>query len=325
MINAFRLSLFAFFFSIFFSQAQKMEIISASNNSDSSLYDICKLNSNEFWICGEHGILKTIDSSGNIGTISYNNEGKSFYKMVKFADYIYIAADKGTIYKFNTLKHKVDKIYSFQKYKEHSFYDLILLNNGKLVACGGKSKIVKTHLAIPSGFILEIDTAFSGKTKALWKNKFNFVWSLTQDSSNIYASTFNGKSSKILIKHNNKGNFKKEYKIKALIHKIIAYQDTIWLLGSKNIHFYNDGIIGNIYNDSVHLTTISGKGCIWSLIFDNNSKFAFANNGSILFNQSLNWICSDLNSHRAIYAATRLNNRSIVMIGNGKTIIFLKK
>jgi hypothetical protein len=326
MIKCFRTLSFLFCFSIFYhAYSQKLEFISSSNTSDSSFYDICKLTENEFWIGGEHGILKTIDSSANINSIIYNNQGNGIYKMLKAGNYLYIAADNGTLYKFNLNNRKLEKVFTSNKYKNRCFYDLILLKNGKLLVCGGKSEILKAKLTLPLGFVLEVDTSFNGKTQILWKSKFNFVWSLAQNDEKIYASVFNGKYSKILIAEKPREKFKKKYKIKALVHKIILQQDTLWLLGSENIHFRDDGIIGKLYNDSVNITTISGKGCVWSMLFLDDLKLAFTNNGTILYKKSGNWIPYNLNPQRTIYATKQISKNSILMVGNGKTVVLLKK
>jgi hypothetical protein len=316
---------FLLLLSVFSSNAQKIEILSSSNFADSSFYDICKLNVNEFWIGGEHGILKSIDSSAIIHSVIYKNEGNSIYKMVKSGKYLYVAADNGTIYKFNITNHQLENVFTSKKYRNYCFYDLIILENGNLIVCGGKSKIVKTKHTLPFGFILEVDTSFLGKTDLLWKSKLNFLWSLTQDNKKIYASAYNGRCSKILVADKNKGKFKKKYKIKALVHKLIMQQDTLWITGSRNIHFFKDGIIGKIKNDSVYINTIYGKGCIWNMLFTKDSILVNANDGTILYNKSDNWIPMKVNPHRTIYASIQLNNKSILMVGNGKTIVLLKK
>jgi hypothetical protein len=316
---------FLLLLSVSFSNAQKIDIISSSNSADSSLYDICKLNDNEFWIGGEHGILKSIDSSGIFNSVIYKNKGNSIYKMVKAGKYIYIAADNGTIYKFNIANQQLENLFTSKKYKNYCFYDLIVLENGKLIVCGGKSKIIKTKHILPFGFILEVDTSLLGKMDLLWKSKWNFVWSLTQDNKKIYASAYNGRCSKIIVADKNKRKFKKKYKIKALVHKLIMKQDTLWIAGSKNLHFFKDGIIGKIKNDSININTIYGKGCIWNMLFTGDSILVYANDGTILYNKTDDWVPFKANPHRPIYASIQFNNKSVLMVGNGKTILLLKK
>jgi len=325
MIKELKFLIFFLFIPIFFSEAQKIEFLSLSNTSDSSFYDICRLSDNEFWIGGEHGILKTIDSTRKISSISYHNQGISVFKMLEAGNYLYIAADCGTIYKFNTSNHQLEKIFTSNRFKNYCFYDMILDENGKLIICGGKSKIVKAKYAIPTGFIIEVDSSFIGKVNILWKSKFNFVWSLSQKDGNVYASAFDGKYSKILEGDIKKRKFKKKYKINALVYKIIMHQDTLWMLGSKNIHFREDGFIGAIYKDIVHISPVSGKGCVWNMLFTNGSILAFTNDGSILFRKSADWSLYNINTKRTIYAAQQFNYNSILLVGNGKTIGLLKK
>jgi len=324
MINALKPLFFFLFIPIFFSEAQKIEVISSSISSDSSFYDICKIADNEFWIAGEHGILKSIDSTANVKSIQYVNQGKSIYKMLRLGNYVYLAADNGTIYKFNATNHQLEKAFTSNKYKNHCFYDLILSENGKLIACGGKSKIIKSKLTLPSGFIIEIDTSLSIKTKVLWKNKFNFVWSLAQNDTHIYASAFNGRCSKILIGNKNKFRMKKKYKFKALIPKIYLQGDTLWICGSNDMNICRNGFIGNIFNDTSSIKTIFDVGCVWNMFFSNQSIVAFTNNGNILSFNYNDWVPYDANLHRPIYATKQLNSNSILMVGNGKTVVLLK-
>ena len=325
MINALKPLFFLLFIPFFFSEAQKIEVISSTSSSDSSFYDICKISDNEFWIAGEQGILKSIDSTANVKSIQYVNQGKSIYKMLKSGNNVYLAADNGTIYKFNATNHQLEKVFTSNKYKNHCFYDLILSENGKLIACGGKSKIIKSKLTLPSGFIIEIDTSLSSKTKVLWKNKFNFVWSLAQNDKDIYASAFNGRCSKILMGNKNKFRMKKKYKFKALIQKLYLQEDTLWVCGSNNMDIRRNGFIGNIYNNTPSIKTIFDVGCVWTMLFTNQSIYAFTNNGSILFYKHNIWLPIDANPHRTIYATKQLNSNSILLVGNGKTIILLKK
>ncbi len=322
MIKIHKILFFFYCFPLFISHAQKLEFVCSSSTADSSFYDICKVSNNEFWLAGEHGVLKIIDSSLNIKSIFYCGQGKSIYKILRAGNYIYMAADNGTILKFDVINKKLVKTFIYKNYKNHCFYDIMMLKNGKLIVCGGKNKIVKTKLILPSGFIMEVDTSFAGEVKTLWKSRFNFVWSMAQKDSQIFASTFNGRVSKILMSEN--GKFKKRYKIIGLAHKIEFQFDTLWLYGAGNIHFKEDGLIGKIFNNKIAINVLSGKGCVWSMYFGTKSNLAFTNNGSILKNKSSEWVLNDLNLKRRIYDTEQFNKNCILMVGNGKTIALLK-
>jgi len=201
---------------------------------------------------------------------------------------------------------------------------MILLDNGKLIVCGGKSDIIKTSLVFPSGFILEIDTSFSQEPVIIRKNLLKFVWSLAVHKNKLYATAFNGRTSKILISEKYPLTFKKLFKVKALVHKLKIQHDTIWLMGSKSIHFRKDGWTGFFSNDTLVTFDIPGKGCVWNISCFQNKNLIFTDDGSILKYDAACWTPYQLKSGRAIYVVKEINNGKILLAGNGKTIFFLR-
>ncbi len=82
---------------------QKIHVITQGIESDSSFYHIEKINENEFWAAGEYGILKKIDSLGNVSSQSFPNEGLNILKIIKKENYIFLITDNALIYRYDIL------------------------------------------------------------------------------------------------------------------------------------------------------------------------------------------------------------------------------
>jgi len=303
--------------------SQEFKIIQKSIYSDSSYYDICKINENECWIGGENGVLKSIDNNGNIKNIPYEGKKESILKIVKANNYIYLAADNGTIYIYNIENKQFIKKKFSGKLSKCSFYDLIILDDGSIIACGGNSKIAKGEKSIPNGFIIRFDYQCNNKPEFLWANKKCFVFSLTKSDKKgeIFASAYNGVKSIVLKSNNNGAKWDIYLKLNALIHEISFIDSNFWYCGSKNHDFTKNGVIGNVNNEHI----LKDMGCIWNLLNMNNKIYAFSKSGNILFfDKATNNINTSINPlNRPLYQSVIYLPNKAYIVGSGGGIIQL--
>lgn len=299
---------------------QKIHVISQGIESDSSFYHIEKINENEFWAAGEYGILKKIDSLGNVSSQSFPNEGLNILKIIKKENYIFIITDNALIYRYDIL-NKIFIKKTFPNFKNKCFYDIIALQNGKLMVCGGTSGISKGDKKIPNGFIAILDQDLK-EINLVWRNYRKFVWSLLElENGNILASTFNGLNTRI-IKTENYIDWKKDTKIKGLVHEIALLDNNIWYSGSRNIHFKENGFIKMKGQKQLLLNK---TGCLWSMDVINGKIISItANCKLMIFDKNKSEIEQIKNlSPYAFYDIEKISESKIIIVGHGKSIYII--
>ncbi len=299
---------------------QKIHVISQGIESDSSFYHIEKINENEFWAAGEYGILKKIDSLGNVSSQSFPNEGLNVLKIIKKENYIFIITDNAIIYRYDIL-NKIFIKKTFPNFKNKCFYDMIALQNGKLMVCGGTSGISKGEKKIPNGFIAILDYDLEEIT-IIWRNYRKFVWSLLElENGNILASTFNGLNTRIILTENYI-DWKKDTKIKGLVHEIRFFDNNIWYVGARNIHFKESGIIG--IKDQKQLL-LNKTGCLWSMeLIKGKIIGVTANCNLTIFDKNKSEIEQIKNiSPYAFYDIEKISESKIIIVGHGMSIYII--
>ena len=309
------------FLLLFYSTAfgQKIHTIFQGIESDSSFYHIEKINKNEFWAGGEYGILKKIDSLGNVSTQNFPNEGLNILKILKKENYVFIITDNAVIYRYDIL-NKMFKKKIFLNFKNKCFYDLIALQNGDLMVCGGTSGITKGEKKIPNGFIAILDSDLK-EISTVWKSRRKFVWSLLElENGNILASTFNGLNTKI-IKTENYIDWEKNTRIKGLVHEIALLTNTIWYSGSRNIHYKENGII-KMKGQKQLLPNKAG--CLWSMDVVNGKIISVTANGKlIILDKKTSEIKQIDNSPFVFYDIEKISESKILVVGHGKSICII--
>lgn len=301
---------------------QKIQLIHQGIESDSSFYHIAKISDNEFWIGGEYGILKRIDSTGNLTKIDFPNEGLDILKIERVQDYVFIITSDAIIYRYNLKKESFLKK-EFPKFKNKCFYDMIALANGDLLVCGGASGIAKAKRKMPKGFIATIDQDLN-EINVVWKNKRKFVWSLLQtEDQNVLAATFNGISTKILGSKDLK-SWNKKVKIKGLIHEITDIKNEVWYCGSKNIRFRKHGIIGQAHKGESR-NIIKDTGCLWSLKSVGGKIIAATQSGELLILENKDSDTERITIPKAttLYEIEKISNTKILVVGHGKSIFIV--
>lgn len=314
-----KITIFILFSAIFSisSICQEIKVISRGNNADSSYYDILKINDNEFWIAGEYGILKKIDTLGNISPIVFHNEGLTILKLLKVGEFVFIATAEGVIYKYDIVKKEFQKK-AFATYKTKCFYDIIALKNGKLLVCGGNTAISKDHKRIPLGFIAVLDQNLE-EIDMVWNSYRKFVWSLLQvENENVLAVSFDGLNT-FIIKSDNLKNWRKEFNIKGLIHKIAMFDYQIWYCGAKNIRYVKNGIVGKVAQSNER-KQYHETGCLWNMNMFGEKIISVTQDGSVIkMDKNIEKIQQiKIPNAYTLYDFEQISDTKIITVGHGK-------
>jgi hypothetical protein len=299
---------------------QKVLVVHDGIETDSSFYHLAKISENEYWVGGEYGILKRIDSLGNMSQVNFPNEGLNILKVLDVENYIYIVTANSVIYRYNTIDQTYVKK-TFPRFKNKCFYDVISLQDGNLLVCGGTTGIQIESKTIPKGFIALLDKDLM-ELQPVWKCYRKFVWSLVEmPNGDVLASTFNGNNSKI-IRTVNRTDWKKDVKVKGLIHELALVDNEVYYSGAKSIHFKEDGIFGNIHKDQIRL---EGTGCLWSMdVIDGNIISVTSNNKLVLFDKKTQEIRQmDIPISKALYDIQKISNSKIMVVGHAQSMYFI--
>jgi hypothetical protein len=302
------------------SYSQKIQVVSEGLESDSSFYHVAKIADNEYWAGGEYGILKRIDSLGNVSLIDYPTEGKAILKIERVNNYVFVATDDAIIYRYDlTKKTFLKKI--FPAFKNRCFYDFIPLKNGELLLCGGTSGISKGEKKIPHGFIAVVDQDLND-ISVVWKCYRKFVWSLLElDNGQVMAATFNGFNTKILSSIDIQ-NWKKDTKVKGLVHELAIIDNEFLYSGTRSIKFNKNGILGLKNKNNIQT---NGTGCLWSMDILKGSFLTVTDNGKVLFidKKSLTTKQIDTPTPYAIYDIVKISESKILVVGHAKAMFIV--
>ncbi|MEA3496850.1 MAG: hypothetical protein U9R42_12560 [Bacteroidota bacterium] len=301
-------------------------MLNKGETTEFSLYDICKINDNEFWTGGKSGILIKIDTLGNIENIKYANSNSTILKILKHNDYVLISTADGKIYKYCISTSKIKK-YEFNKhFKKVAFYDMLITKNGNILVAGGYYRIAKGKIGIPKGVILKIDSNFVKEPEIVWKSNLSFVWSLLEQpkSNKIMASAYHFLKSKttILSSENNGNSWEKDAIAKGLIHKLVPNGDSVLYSGCKNIFYKKNGLMGNLNN---YLKITKQTGCIYSFLLFNNNIITCNNDGSLSIINKITKSIQNLkfNNNFPVYDIIRISDQRLCLVGHAKMIFFL--
>jgi hypothetical protein len=277
-----RLTVILLFFNAAYSHSQVKQVINALE-TDSSYYDIYKLSETETWLCGEHGVLKRMEQSGNVTPVAFPNTGANLLKILRIANYVFIAADKGTLYRYN-LTDGSWKAKQFPEFKNRCFYDLCEGANGSILVCGGASRIARGKMDIPYGFIAWLDSGLTEVPLIRWSSIRKFPWTLLKKSDgSILAAVFNGISTQIYTAKTSTDYFDWEAtdRIPGLVHSLNQFDGTVYYSGCQTIRYTKHGTWGSIGDHLVH-HTVSKSGLICNLVSIENKIYGFTQKGLLL-------------------------------------------
>ena len=279
-----------------------------------------KINDNEFWVGGEYGILKKVDSSGNISQVDFPNEGLNILKIINVEDFIYVVTANSVIYRYNTTEKTFLKK-TFPHFKNRCFYDVISLKDGNLLVCGGTTGIQMESKTMPQGFIALLDKDLK-ELEPVWKCYHKFVWSLLElPNGEVLAATFNGNNSKI-IRSTDYSKWKKDNKVKGLVHELALVDDEVYYSGAQGIRFKRNGIFGKLGQEQVQL---NGTGCLWSMdTVDGNVISVTSNNKLVLFDTKNNEVRQiDIPISKAMYDIQKISDSKIMVVGHAQSMYII--
>lgn len=312
--------------------AQNIQFIQTGNTQgDSSYYDIFQKNSNEFWIGGKGGILKkfTLDET-NVQDIPYPNEGASILRINQMGSKMLLAADKGTLYIGENQQWTIHK---FKSYRNHCFYDLLVIDSLHAFMCGGKSKIAVGKRTIPFGFILA--TRDGGVTwDPVFKDWKRMVWRLEWDAihNKVLALTYSPTGSLIFESLNRGEQWSKTiYKSADLFHDFSYQNDKGLLLAggeSGNLSKRKSCLLQENRNSDQqsHLQedfTIEA-GLIWDYSNSTTVEAAGACFGNLLYRTTdgdNTWKCVQVSKFINLYEVLFYSDKEALIIGSNKSLL----
>lgn len=300
-----------------FLLGQSIKVISAGVGIDSSYYHLAKINENEYWAGGKNGVLSKIDTLGNVSAIDYPNDGLRILKIEKKDNYIYLATNDAVIYRYNILEETFTK-HVFPSYKNKCFYDLIALDDGTIVVCGGNKAIVESKKRFPKGFIAVLDKDLT-EIKTVWKSFRKFVWALTADkNAKVFATVFNGLNSKILTSSNYK-DWKKHTKIRGLVYQLSIFDNVLCYSGARNFDINQNGILGRQGEKQI---VLKKKGFQWSMAQLDGHLMTVSSRGAIYISdkQTKNISEFKMPSSHALYDIIEISPKRFMIVGKGKCI-----
>ena len=302
---------------------QKVHILSKGIHSDSSFYCVEKITENEFWIGGESGILKKIDSLGNINTINFPNKGIDILKIKRINNYVFLITSNAVIYRYQ-IDENIFIEKEFPQFKNKCFYDIMELKNGSVLVCGGASGIAKGRKVVPKGFIATINQDLKN-IKVVWKCYRKFVWSLIENKNHkAFGFTFNGLNTRI-IQSDNLLKWRSQLKIKGLVHNTILVDNQIWYCGAKNINYSKKGIVGAA-TDKKNQTSFNETGCLWSLESINSKIISVTQSGELLKIDKNTYEFERINIQNSftLYDLIKISESKMLIVGHGKTAYIIE-
>lgn len=299
---------------------QQLQRIMEGEEKDSSYYHALRLSENEIWLAGEYGILTSIDSLGRMKPISYPNLGYNILHMVQYGSSIYLGTENGVILRYR-MDTKQWETHRFKKFKRRAFYGMELLENGEIVLCGGGRRVSRGGMGMPRGFIARTDTGLS-QMKKEWGSPFKFVWDIIATHDSVYATVYNGFSSRMWVS-SRKEEWEKEEKTTMLAHDLYGTDSGLWVCGMRNIKLHKNGR-AEFADESPR--AIPASGALWTMASTaEGSLIALSHSGSIEILQkgSKEIQTSNLRVGRPLYTLAWFNENRAVVAGHAHSVYLL--
>lgn len=322
-----RISLLVAFFSFFLSsQAQVITTIQTGGHSDSSYYDIARIDANEFWVGGENGILTCLDTLGNISHLRLPVRDRDILKIVPAGNYVYVAADQGTIFRYNRSRDKwIYSDYSDLGFGKLTFYDMVVTKSGTVVVSGGHNKIAQGKVSLPRGFVATIDEELLGTPTIVWSHALMFAFTLEydKDENEVFFAAFNGVNSQLFSSVDEARTFQRRNTIPGLVHHLLLQDGELWYAGAKTFRYSRVGIAGKVGEKPFEMT---GEGCIWSLMPLGNEMFCLAFNGAIVgTTENFDAYAFKVRpSMTSLYESAAISSTRAFIVGHGRTILLIE-
>lgn len=300
--------------------------IQAGGYSDSSYYDIARIDANEFWAGGENGILTCLDTLGNISHLNLPLRNRDILKIVPAGNYVYVATDQGTIFRYNRVRDKwIYSDYSDQGFGKLTFYDMVLTKNGTVVVSGGHNKIAQGKVSVPRGFVATIDEELLGNPVIVWSHALMFAFTLEYNETDdeVFFAAFNGVNSQLFSSIDGVRTFQRRNTIPGLIHHLQLHNGEMWYSGAKSFRYSRVGIAGKVGEKPLEMV---GEGCVWSLMPLGNQMYCLAFNGAIVA-PTADFEAYSFKvrpSMTSLYEAASISDTKVFIIGHGRTIMLIE-
>lgn len=304
--------------------AQNTITLQAPSTPDSSFYDIAKIDENEFWICGENGILKSVDSFGMMKNIpDFPGKGINLLKIATLSDRILISSDNGIIYSYLQSSQSWATL-QIPGLSNSAIYSMLPLGDSIIYACGGHKLIATGKRTIPFGFV------FASKDRGeswypVMKKWNRFFWDLTYDSENdeVIALGYGPFGSR-LFTISKKEVHRTDFRSKYLLHDI-EYSNQYGLIacGGK---YKKTGAKGKIYCFNEHKAeSFKTGGFIWSLILTPSINLLTAGPGNIHFRiaKDENWQSAQILSTGNFYQSVLISKNKVFIVGSAGLLVLI--
>lgn len=305
------------------AQIFSVEVIhSPDKNSDSSIYDIIKIDDTRYLMSGKNGFLQIIDSENRLHQLN-RPTNSSLLKAVKFGENKVIVAGTDGILLIIDKESDSIIVKQLPEFANDCFYDLLVINDSSLVLAGGHNKMVKAKKSLPRGFIIETND-FGETWNYVFRNPFRMVWDIEKDSKNsLIASTYSPFNTKII---NIKQNFRNTIlKCKTLVHNIELGPDdsTCFLAGSRKHNYKKTASVLKLNKEKVVLKKeFENKGMFWDLTRIGDYYFAVGYGGMIYrIDQEGNLDAFDTHTHESLYELVQITENSFFTVGSNQTIL----
>ncbi|GAB4409854.1 MAG: hypothetical protein OHK0039_13770 [Bacteroidia bacterium] len=328
MATRYRTSLYGLLAALFLAQpclltAQDLQPWLTGYHSDSSLYEVARIDASTWWIAGENGLLRSVDSSGRCRVLSLPGSPVNLLRIRPAGRFVFVAGDQGTLFRYDKMHDSWQRWFLGARYRRSSFYDLLVLPDGDLLLAGGHQEIAKGKLALPRGFILQIDSACTREPVVRWSRPQGFVWALAADSSGtVYASTYDGLHSRLIRSTAPYTTFDRIEKIDGLVHHLCWSGETLWYSGACSLRYTRDGIVGQVGEATQVLV---GYGCIWSLVPTPQGWLGLSQSGHILaWQRETDKIGILYRAPHALYEGASLSPSQYLLAGHGRQVMVLR-
>lgn len=308
-----------------YADSQSFQLIHKGKSRQSSLYDICKVSDNEYWIGGKAGTLLIMDSIGNRTEIKMTETTGHILRILSNEDYVFLSTSEGFIYRYDRA-NQTFSLYDLFSKRNLCIYDMIMMKGNTLLIAGGAKKIASGHPAYPRGFIYLLDINNDPVMKTVWSNPNAFVFTLARHQNEIVASAFQIPAFRsALIYSSDEGlSWQKRSSVKGMISAFASVGDELYYSGSPNIHYYKNGMYGSVTNPDFRVES-KGSGCFHNIITDDDRLYLSNYKGGIeslnLYDKSIEKLY--LRNSNPLYRMIEMQKNKICIVGHGYTIYFM--
>lgn len=306
--------------------AQQIRRLLPGTQSDSSFYTIARVDANEFWVGGENGTLKCVDTLGNISELRLPVPGRHILQIVPDGRYVYLAADRGYIFRYDRLRDQwIHADYSGQSFGKLTFYDLVVLEDGSLLVAGGHHRVAKGKVALPRGFVARLQPDLLAPPEIVWSHGLQFVFALEPkpETGEILFAASNGWKSEIYSSIDNGLTFQMQAELPGMVHHLMWHENALWYAGSGGLRFDRTGIAGRVGEGNEEMP---GEGCIWSLLPLGDQVYSLAYNGAIVAPGAsfASYSYKVRPAQTSLYEAAMISEAKALIVGHAQTLLLME-